>query len=361
MDIITFENPVIEKDLEGPVPMAGQGYPYNQIANPRRFEELIYSICKEKISDKGFDGFDDVSLMSGVADKGRDCALFKKGKAHGVIQCKKYTTHYSKENFGLEITKFVLYSLLDERLIYDKENFIYYIMVSTDFTADCRDFIDDFQNNIRNESNLSHWVQKNLSAPTLASLGLHDRTEEVKSILGSIQVRKIVPQDIDVYLNEPACFKLVPLFFQVRTITDNSEIASLRNVLIKELTPEGIIKELDAGSVGLKSESNEFEGIQHSHIERDETAELLQWIVADPIRNSEGKPLNICLLSGQAGYGKTVILRDLYHEISKKDIPVLGLKADKLYSYTISDLQKKILVFQFRCMISSKQVINIFL
>ncbi|MCE7067405.1 NACHT domain-containing NTPase [Dyadobacter sp. CY326] len=345
MDIVTFEKPPIEKDVERPVALAGQGYPYNLIASTRRFEELIYSICKAKISDifdEGFDGFDEVSLMTGVADRGRDCALFKNGKAHGLVQCKNYSKNYSKEDFGLEMTKFILYSLLERKLIYDKKDFTYYIAVSTGFTAECSEFIVDFQNNIQNEANLARWIQKNLLLPTLAPLRLQDRVEEVKDILSCIRVKRIIPQDLDADLSKPACLTFIPLFFAVRTVTDNSLIAELKDVLTGKLTKEKIVKELNAGSVGLESERNEFEGIHHSHIDRNETEELFQWILAEPSRNGEGKPLNVCLLSGQAGYGKTVILRDLYHQVAQQGTPVLGLKADKLYAYTISDLQKSI-------------------
>src|SRR5688500_12915902 len=106
MNIVTFENPVIEGDYVKPLAIDNLSYPYNSIGSPRRFEELLYSICKIKIETEGFNKFDSVSLMSGVGDQGRDCALFKKGKCHGIIQCKKYDRNYSKRDFGLEIVKF---------------------------------------------------------------------------------------------------------------------------------------------------------------------------------------------------------------------------------------------------------------
>lgn len=115
MNIIDFEEPEIKEELDKLFILEGESSLCNRLPNPRRFEELLYSICRVKIQGSGFDGFDSVSLMSGVRDKGRDCALFKNGKACGTIQCKKYASNYSKEEFGLEITKFALYSLLDER------------------------------------------------------------------------------------------------------------------------------------------------------------------------------------------------------------------------------------------------------
>ncbi|MCF2489927.1 hypothetical protein [Dyadobacter sp. CY347] len=336
---ISFEEPEIRQEPDLPLPIEGQSYPYNQIANPRRFEELIYSIFREKISIGDFENFDTISLMSGVRDKGRDCALFIEGKAHGLIQCKQYKENYTKEDFGLEITKFALYSLLHERLIHSKESFTYFIVASSGFSGECSDFIDDFSGNIINEPRLDRWVTKNLAAPTLAPLRLQERTEEVRSILSSIKVRKFIPADLDTFLSDEKISMLTPLFFGIRTVTDNSKVEALLKALKPELSSSDILSQLSRGSVGLNVERNEFEGIPGSHIVREETGELLQWILADSQRDEHGKPLNICLLAGQAGHGKTIILKDLYDDVCKLNIPVLGLKVDKLYHYTILDLQ----------------------
>jgi len=341
MNIVTFETPAIEEEQPKPIARANLSYPYNQIASPRRFEELLYSICKARIEAGAFGDYDNASLMSGVGDQGRDCALFKRGKSHGVIQCKKYDRNYGKEDFGLEIVKFVLYSLLDNRLIYDRSDFTYHIALSTGLTAECSQFIDDFSNNVLSEPHLSHWITKNLQAPTLSPLKLSRNDFEIATILSQLKVVKIRPQDIDADLTKPSCSSLIPLFFEVRQVTDNSKIDQLIQTLEeKKLTEEGIKRQLRIGSASLQSERNSFEGIDDSHIPRKETEELLNWILADLEKDKQGKPLNICLLAGQAGYGKTVILKDLYTECSAQNIPVLGLKADKLYSYTIVDLQK---------------------
>ncbi|GAA6765776.1 hypothetical protein AAFH68_17140 [Flavobacterium sp. CGRL1] len=122
MDLIQYNTVSPIGDLqEKPIAIENKSFPYNQISDDRRYEELVYSLYGILIKENKFESFESISLMSGVHDKGRDCALFTKGKSTGIIQCKKYAKNLSKQQFGLEITKFALYSLLDPRLIPDKK------------------------------------------------------------------------------------------------------------------------------------------------------------------------------------------------------------------------------------------------
>jgi hypothetical protein len=340
MHLVSFFKPIISDDLDKPVPLENQPFPYRSISNPRRFEELLYTIYRSKI-DAGELDFDDVSLMSGVGEQGRDVMLFRDGKAQGVIQCKKYDRNYGLEEFGREITKLVLYSLLDDRIIPDRNNFTYHIAVAKDFVAGCRELIDDFNTKILEHSELAEWIQYNLKTPSLQSLSQqNDCLSEVKDVFSKITVKKIVPQDLDLELaGRP---ELQKLFFAVRTVTDNKLIEKLHSKFSGDLSEEQIGTQLRNGSISLGSEKNTFEGIVDSHIIRTETDLLMQWLSSDAKRDKNGVFQNICLLAAPAGYGKTVILKDFYDECRKKDLPVLGLKADKLYSYTITDLQKSI-------------------
>lgn len=170
------------------------------IADSRRFEELLYSIYKSKIDNSELTNFDNISLMSGVAEQGRDSVMFKNGKARAVIQCKKYTTNLGKDGFGKEITKLILYSLLDDRIIPDPNDFTYYIAVAKNFTADCRAFIDNFNSQILAEPNLEEWLKSNLKMPTLQSLEKGNYKTAVRDILSKIKVKKILPQELDLEL-----------------------------------------------------------------------------------------------------------------------------------------------------------------
>lgn len=96
--------------------------------------------------------------MSGESELGRDCALSKDRYSDGIIQCKKYEKNLSKEDFGKKITKFVLYSLLENKILNQPAIFTYYIAVSKGFVRDCGDFIDSFQHEIVLEPKLGGWV-----------------------------------------------------------------------------------------------------------------------------------------------------------------------------------------------------------
>src|SRR5690606_21684022 len=174
--------------VDTPIAIANKGFPYYEIADDRRFEELVYSIYKRKIENGTFSTFDGISLMTGVRDLGRDCVLYKENKPHGVIQCKKYGTPYSKNELGLEITKFMLYSMLDERLVHDYSNFSYYICTAKGLAADCIDFVNDFNSIIGNDPNLEKWINKCLEKPTLESLTISLDKELFKDHLSKITV-----------------------------------------------------------------------------------------------------------------------------------------------------------------------------
>lgn len=342
--------PEITQDPLGPVAFANQQYPYNLISSDRRFEELLYSIAKTQLGMGQFSEFDEVSLMSGVAEQGRDCSLFLNGSPTGLIQCKKYDTNLNKTNFGREITKFVLYSLLTEDLMGDPDNFTYFIAVSKGFSAECSDFIDTFRSKIRQENSLSDWINYNIGKyESLKELdnGSDETLNQVKDILGRIHVKKIGPPDLDAYLTDPHSSNLSAMFFQVRTVTDNSIIVDATDKILQkldDLSPEDIKidQQLDTGSLSLKSERNEFSDIEDSHIEREETDQLLQWSKNIIKRDDKNNAKNFCLLAANAGMGKTVILKDLYDHLKADGIAVLGLKADKLACTSINELQGKI-------------------
>ncbi|PZO33526.1 MAG: hypothetical protein DCE86_04400 [Flavobacteriaceae bacterium] len=340
MQHVNFLEPEISEDLRKPVPIENKSFPYTLIADSRRFEELLYSIYKSKIDNSELTNFNNISLMSGVSEQGRDSVMFKNGKACAVIQCKKYTTNLSKDEFGKEITKLILYSLLDDRIIPDPNDFTYYIAVAKDFTADCRALIDNFNSQILAEPNLEEWLKSNLQMPTLQSLKTGDYKTEFRDILSKIKVKKIVPQELDLELiGKP---QLAQLFFAVRSVTDNTGTEKILNILNGNLSEEEVSKQLYNGSISLISERNTFEGIEDSHISRSETAQLINWVQSETKKDAKGIMQNVCILAAPAGYGKTVILKDFFSECQSLNLPVLGLKTDKLYSYTITDLQKSI-------------------
>ncbi|MCI0922526.1 AAA family ATPase [Sphingobacterium rhinopitheci] len=340
--MLQFDAPEVTSFTESnkPLALANKGYPYHQIPDDRRFEELIYSIYKIKIDQDQFKPYDSISILTGVRDKGRDCVLYKDGKANGVIQCKLYKNPYSKNELGLEITKFILYSIIDERLVDDYSSFSYYICTANGLANECNDFVKDFQNIIANEPQLSTWINKCLAKSTLESLKIDLDITSFKEKISKITVKNIYSQDLDLELSSPILSHLIPLFFEVKTVIDASRLDELKNLIKPTLTYKDVINALRTSSVSLSNESNEFSFISNSHLVRKETELLYDWIIND--NNKSEKHKNICLLVGSAGYGKTVILKDLYDKCVDKNVAVLGLKADILYSTSINDLQKNI-------------------
>lgn len=74
--------------------------------------------------------------------------------------------------------------------------------------------------------------------------------------------------------------------------------------------------------------SRVFHGIPTSHIERKETSILKKWIVS-PLEKGQ-KP--VMILSGAAGCGKSVVIRDLIDYLDAQSIPYLPIKADQVES-----------------------------
>lgn len=92
----------------------------------------------------------------------------------------------------------------------------------------------------------------------------------------------------------------------------------------QSLSTEEILLNINNASVDLSSYENTFQG--KIHIERDETKDLFNWITTE----TDEKTPSIVLLVGNAGYGKSVVLKDLFSLLKSHDIPSLGIKADKI-------------------------------
>ncbi len=101
-----------------------------------------------------------------------------------------------------------------------------------------------------------------------------------------------------------------------------------------------LINYLESASADLLSVPNYFENLPQSHIDRKETKELFDWIF-EPLTKDKN---NIAILAGNAGMGKSVVLKDLLVQLIENKIPVLGLKSDiKLLSVDSASIGKSLL------------------
>ncbi len=118
---------------------------------------------------------------------------------------------------------------------------------------------------------------------------------------------------------------------------ENAENVTVNKIVEQsKLNVDDILKGFNSASVDLSSYKNEFAG--KIHVERVETNYLYNWILTD-IRPIDAP---IAVLAGNAGYGKSVILRDLFDKLQQDNIPVLGLKADRLVFASIEDLNNEL-------------------
>ncbi|MFV8646195.1 hypothetical protein, partial [Ralstonia pseudosolanacearum] len=62
----------------------------------RQFELLSYSLLKNEISSGKLPGVDDIAIMQGVGERGRDCILYFESNVRGLVQCKKYEARLTK-------------------------------------------------------------------------------------------------------------------------------------------------------------------------------------------------------------------------------------------------------------------------
>jgi hypothetical protein len=102
------------------------------------------------------------------------------------------------------------------------------------------------------------------------------------------------------------------------------------------LSEDELLMNISSASVDLSCYENKFQG--EMHIDRKETKALYYWITNDLIDASK-----ISLLVGNAGYGKSVVLKDLFDLLSQNNIPSLGIKADKILNIgSIKDIEAEL-------------------
>jgi len=309
--------------------LAIKRFPYTELADDQRFEDLLFDLYGSEIRAGKLTEFDAISRMTGTADLGKDCGLYRHGKQYGLIQGKKYRDLLAKAEFGKEIVKFCMYALLHPELIHDPEDYTYFMAVGYGFDRNCVDFMMDFNELMKTEPALDKWIAYWLKKPAFSLLGLKDTRSRVLPLLEKIKVQPVWPLNLDALLLQDRNKHLISAYFEVRTITLNET---------PKLSLEALRAELKLASTIVGLQRNEFEGIPGSHIPRQETAALYEWIIAPAKVDGQDREENICLLAANPGLGKTVVIRDLYDRLRTEDIPVLALKADEVFGQNLKML-----------------------
>lgn len=100
--------------------------PLNELGD-REFEMLVYSLVEARIQKNDYARFDQVVLMKGVGERGRDCLLYRQGQVDGLVQCKKLQKKMSRPEVMEEITKFLMFAFCEEELIPSAESYEYHL------------------------------------------------------------------------------------------------------------------------------------------------------------------------------------------------------------------------------------------
>ena len=105
-----------------------------------------------------------------------------------------------------------------------------------------------------------------------------------------------------------------------------------------KINVDEILHKFQLASIELSNYKDYFYDLPDSHIDRDETNQIFEWINKDlPIE----KP-KIAILVGKPGYGKSVVLKDLQARLNESNIPTLGLKADRLVYNSRKELEEEL-------------------
>lgn len=258
-----------------PIAFSGKGFPYNDLSD-REFEELLYSIFKKQIENNEFvNQFDKISLMQGVAEKGRDCSLYFENQKAGLIQCKKYLHNINKSQIVKEILKFVLYYIQDNSLIPNIKNFTYYFAVSNGFNGKAIDLIDEFNSKIINESKIESWTKEIISSyTTFNNISYSSIKNKLFLVLSNLKVKKITPNDLNLLLNKYS--DISNFFFEVRTVTDNRLIENFIETVSENeaKTIDNFISDYKKSAIEKLSPINFFGIALNQHRDRPSNIEL---------------------------------------------------------------------------------------
>lgn len=341
------EFPIVVKEKPEVV---NKNYPLQTIDH-RDFEKLIYCLFEKEMQVGRYKGlFDDIWLMEGVREKGKDCSLYRGGKLAGVVQCKHSETvaRVGKVTVAKDIIKFLLHIINAGEEI--ARPFHYYFTVSSAFESHARELLENFNVNILKEADLRKWMLSVIKEnKALNGLNYETTKGPLHQLLQQISVHHLDHTDITGFLNEPYNVGVIDTFFTVTMVVRETpvlnQLSQIEESLTrlrseKQLSVEQVKSQFKYSSVFLSNHPGEFFNLPDSHIDRRETEDLYQWIV-NPLSGQKIDE-NIVLISGVAGAGKSVIMKDLQNRLHRENIPVLGIKADRFAVNSIKELEERL-------------------
>ena len=210
----------------------------------RDFEIIVYYLYKSKISN-GKIPFDEILLMKGTKDLGRDCILLNDGKNNGIIQCKRYSEPITKPSFVREIIKFLLHSFNKPELIHNSSNFKYYYIALKGINDTALDLYQDFKNRIEKENKISNWIQEVLeNNKSFKNLQFEEIKKPILNLLKSIDIKLVTEQDLS--LNLKVETNILKSFFEVEKVLDKDSFREiLKEFNVKSINDDDVKRLVD--------------------------------------------------------------------------------------------------------------------
>jgi len=213
-------------------------FPFSDLSD-REFELLSYLLIKEKIEKDSFGNHSDIALMQGVAERGRDCVLYKNGKISGLIQCKKYQARFTKPQFLKELVKFALFAIKYPEILPERESFEYFLFVSYDITEPTLTLIMSFKSEIEKEiidNVISKYAEEVINEyESFNYFTASPPTQAIIEILKKISVKYYNSTDLSRELNSN--IKLAQSFFKIMSVID---LEGADNLIRKALDDYGL-------------------------------------------------------------------------------------------------------------------------
>ncbi|EFM08468.1 ATP-binding region ATPase domain protein [Paenibacillus curdlanolyticus YK9] len=241
------------------------GYPLCEL-QPRDFERLVFCLYHAEIQNQRTDAYDEIQLMQGVGERGRDCLLLRAGKTVGLIQCKRYKTNIDVSEIGKEIVKFVLHALLDPALLPDVNDFSYKVAVSYGFSENALKLMTSLTNQSYDKNVIQGWAVEVIAKNKgLATIVWDDVKSSVFDTLDKMSFETIYPDTLNPLIESNSQIK--SMFFELKAVLDEK---SFKELLVER--EKAALKFYDAGLLERRlKEKNEalFHKLQETKQEAD--------------------------------------------------------------------------------------------
>lgn len=216
----------VEKEVSGALKVQAReralGYPLHDLSD-RQFETLLWDIFRAELISEPSGSYDEVWLMQGVAERGRDCALLLKGTHVGVIQCKKYTAAITRPDVGRELLKFLLHSIKDPQLMPEPKGFVYYIAIAYQLNDRAKEFVRTISSRAAWEADIANWTSELVAEySSLQGLIFSDIEARLFEVLTLIEVRPLDHLEIGRRLERHNA--IIDRYFAVRKVVDSSQV-----------------------------------------------------------------------------------------------------------------------------------------